>query len=133
MCGRHLADTAAAHFAVLVAGHIHVAAQQMVGHIVLYYQLEQQPAQPVTEHAQRSFQHLLHCMRQVRTCPLGVQAAAIVSKSFLYELVAGGAIIQLVECIHLLPNIVRQPDRMPPFFLHGSHLLSMLLRVPKAL
>ncbi len=80
-----------------------------------------------------TLQHLLHCMRQVRTCPLSVQATAIVSKSFLYELVAGGAIIQLVECIHLLPNIVRQPDRMPPFFLHGSHLLSMLLRVPKAL
>ena len=56
---RHLPDAAAAHFAVLVPGHVYVAAQQMVGHVVLHHQLEQQLAQPVAEHAQRPFQHLL--------------------------------------------------------------------------
>ena len=103
---RHLTDTAAAHFAVLIAGHIHVAAQQMVGHVVFHHQLEQQPAQPVTEHTQRSFQHLLHRTRQVRTCPFGVQATAILPQCLLHKLVACGTIIQLIERIHLPPHVV---------------------------
>lgn len=37
---RHLTNTAAAHLAVLIACHIHVTAQQMVGHVVFYHQLE---------------------------------------------------------------------------------------------
>ena len=65
MGGGHLPDAAAAHLAVLVACHIHVAAQQMVGHVVLHRQLEQQSAQPFTEHTQRTLQHLLQCTRQI--------------------------------------------------------------------
>ena len=69
---RHLTDAAAAHFVVLVPGHIYVAAQQIVGHVVLHHQFEQQPAQPVTEHAQRTLQHLLQCARQICARPFGV-------------------------------------------------------------
>ena len=56
---RHLPDTAAAHFVVLVPGHVYVSAQQMIGHVVLHHQLEQQLAQPVAEHTQCALQHLL--------------------------------------------------------------------------
>lgn len=37
---RHLTDTAAAHFIVLLAGHIHITAQQVVGHVVFHRQLK---------------------------------------------------------------------------------------------
>ena len=103
---RHLADAAAAHLAVLVACHIHVAAQQMVGHVVLHRQLEQQSAQPFTEHTQRTLQHPLQCTRQICARPLGVQSPAILPQGLLHKLVADGTIIQLVECIYLLPHIV---------------------------
>ena len=102
MGGCHLADAAAAHLAVLVTGHIHVTAQQMVCHVVLYHQLEQQSAQPVAEHAQRSFQHLLHCMGQVCTCFICVNITVIESYCLFNEFTLAAAIVQMGIYFHHL-------------------------------
>ena len=57
-CAGDLADAAAAQLVILLASHVHVCRQQMVGDVVLHGQVEQQLGHAVCEHAQhkqRSF------------------------------------------------------------------------------
>ena len=76
-----------------------------------YYDLSQLDTirwqvQPVAEHAQCALQHLLQRTGQVCDRPFGVQAATILPQGLLHKLIAGGAIIQLVKCVHFLPHFV---------------------------
>ena len=74
-CAGDLADTAAAHFVVFLASHVHVGGQQVVGDVVLHGQVEQQLCHAVCEHAQRSLRHVSHCVGQERTGVLHLQVA----------------------------------------------------------
>ena len=61
-CAGDLADAAAAQLVVFLACHIHVGGQQVVGDVVLHGQVEQQLCHAVCEDAQRTFQHVRHCV-----------------------------------------------------------------------
>ena len=61
-CAGDLADAAAAHLVVFLACHVYVGGQQVVGDVVLHGQVEQQLCHAVCEHAQRSLQHVSHCV-----------------------------------------------------------------------
>lgn len=94
---RHLTDAAAAHFVVLLAGHIHIAAQQMVCHVVLHRQLKQQPAQPVTVHTQCAFQHFQQHLRQEVAGLCGVQIAIIKPYCLFHKLTLGETVVLFIQ------------------------------------
>ena len=93
-CAGDLADAAAAQLVVLLASHVHVCRQQMVGDIVLHGQVEQQLGHAVCEDAQRTFQHVRHCVGQERSGVLHLQVAVIEPNSLFYELTLAAAVSQ---------------------------------------
>ena len=76
MCGCYLADTAAAHLAVLVAGHIHVAAQQLLGiDEITEHSIRTPNGELVYDgyvHANKTGAYLPHAMQEVLEGTLGV-------------------------------------------------------------
>ena len=66
----------------------------MVGDVVLHGQVEQQLGHAVCEHAQRSLQHVSHCVGQERSGVLHLQVAVIEPNGLLYELTLAAAVAQ---------------------------------------
>ena len=66
----------------------------MVGDVVLHGQVEQQLGHTVCEHAQRTFQHIRHCVWQERTGVLHLQVAIVEPNRLLHELTLAAAVSQ---------------------------------------
>lgn len=71
-----------------------VGGQQVVGDVVLHGQVEQQLCHAVCGHAQRSLQHVSHCVGQERTGVLHLQVAVIEPNGLFYELTLAAAVSQ---------------------------------------
>ena len=96
-CAGDLADAAAAQLVILLASHVHVCRQQMVGDFVLHGQVEQQLGHAVCEHAQRSLQHVSHCVGQERSGVLHLQNRTAFSTNSLWlPQLASGAFISII-------------------------------------
>ena len=81
---------------------------------MLYHQLEQQPAQPVTEHTQRALQHFPRCMRQVCACLICVNIAIIEPYRLFNKLTLAAAVVHMGIYFYHLFCFVCEPKCVLP-------------------